>query len=384
MRANGGFKKLTERYLFKEASERAERFKAARPDVKLCRLGIGDATLPVPSFVAEAGAVAAYELTKKNGFRGYPPANGYPFLISAVVDYYAERGVEIFPDEVFISDGAKSDIAAAFDLLERGSVVALADPTYPAYADMAAIKGMRTTTFRADEENGFLPKPSGEAFDAVILCSPSNPTGAAYTAAQLEEWAAYASRIGAIIVFDAAYESFARAGAARSIYEARGAKSVAIEIGSLSKSFGFTGLRCGYTIVPRETGALRFLWDRRKAACFNGVSYVTQRMAEAALKNPEAAGANARVYQANAAFLAEELRSYGLRVWGGESAPYVWLKTNEDSAAAFERLLNRGVVTTPGSGFGASGDGFLRLSAFCPREELIAAAAEIRAAYAPT
>ena len=346
-----------------------KRVAARNPDVKFARLGIGDVTLPIPEFVAEAGVRAAYELTRVGTFRGYPPARGYPFLISAAETYYRNRGVSVDGGDVFISDGAKTDLAAVLDLFGAGSRIAYMDPSYPVYADVVAMKGMQSVTILANSENGFLPSPDEVEADVIILCSPSNPTGVAYGRSALEKWVSRAKNIGAVIVFDAAYERYVRSGKPRSIYEISGADEVAIEICSLSKTFGFTGLRCGYTVVPKKLKTLHAAWARHRATCFNGVSYVTQRMAQSALMRADEASANARVYLDNAERLYRGLTAAGLEAWGGDS-PYVWLKTDTSSWNAFDRLLEAGVISTPGAGFGAGGEGYLRLSAFCPSEEI--------------
>lgn len=369
MRFNENFNRLAPSYLFREIDERVRRAAARNPEMKFARLGTGDVTLPIPEFVAEAGAVAAYELTEKSTFRGYPPARGYPFLIAAVCDYYRSRGTEIDNDDVFVSDGAKTDVAAVFDLFEAGSRVAYFDPTYPVYADVAAMKGMIGVPVAATSENDFSPSPDGIKADVIILCSPSNPTGVALDRQSLARWVEHARNTGAIIIYDAAYEGFVTDGKPRSIYEIEGADEVAIEICSLSKTFGFTGIRCGYTVVPKTLGALRSAWGRHRSTCFNGVSYVTQRMAEAALLRPREASANTAIYLKNARKLRSEITASGLKAWGGES-PYVWLKTGTDSWTAFDKLLERGVITTAGVGFGKGGEGYLRLSSFCSDEEI--------------
>lgn len=377
MTFNSNFNRLAPSYLFREIDNRVRKAKQRNPGIKFARLGTGDVTLPVPEFIAEAGAVAAYELSDKRTFRGYPPARGYPFLIAAVCDYYRSRGTEIDGDDVFISDGAKTDVAAVFDLFEPGSRVAYFDPTYPVYRDAVTIKGMKGVPVSAIPENGFLPSPDGVEADVIVLCSPSNPTGVAFDYLSLERWVKRANKIGAVIIYDAAYERYVPFGKPRSIYEIEGAENVAIEICSLSKTFGFTGIRCGYTVVPKNLGALRSAWSRHRSTCFNGVSYVTQRMAEAALLRFDEASANAEIYLSNAKRLLRELVACGLEAWGGE-APYVWLKTNVSSWEAFDRLLEKGVISTAGSGFGSGGEGYLRLSSFCPDEEIDRAIAGIK------
>ena len=355
--------------MFREIDERVKRAAALNPDMKFVRLGTGDVTLPIPEFVAEAGVKAAYELTRVGTFRGYPPARGYPFLISAVEEYYRARGIEVDGDDIFISDGAKTDAAAVFDLFRVGSRVAYFDPSYPVYADVAAMKGMKSVVIPATPENDFLPSPDGVDADVFLLCSPSNPTGVAFDKLTLGKWVNRARETGAVIVYDAAYERYVSGNKPRSIYELEGADEVAIEICSLSKTFGFTGVRCGYTVVPKKLSVLHDAWARHRSTCFNGVSYVTQRMAQSALLRADEASANSLVYAANAKKLYRGLTSAGLEAWGGD-APYVWLKTDSDSWSAFDKLLERGVITTAGCGFGLGGEGYLRLSSFCTPDEI--------------
>ena len=369
MKFNDNFKRLAPSYLFRETDERVKNAAARNPGMKFARLGTGDVTLPIPEFVTEAGVKAAYELSRVGSFRGYPPARGYPFLISAVEGYYRARGVTVDGDDIFISDGAKTDAAAVFDLFGAGSRVAYFDPSYPVYADVTAIKGMQGVAVSANPRNGFLPPPDGIKADVILLCSPSNPTGVAFDKLALGTWVNHARETGAVIVYDAAYERYVSGDKPRSIYEIDGADEVAIEICSLSKTFGFTGVRCGYTVVPKKLKVLHDAWSRHRSTCFNGVSYVTQRMAQSALLRADEASANACVYAARAKKLYRSLTAAGLKAWGGD-APYVWLKVGSDSWGAFDTLLERGVITTAGCGFGSGGEGYLRLSSFCPPDEI--------------
>ena len=378
MNVNKNFLKLEESYLFSEISRRVSAFSAAHPEAKILRMGIGDVTLPLAPAVVEAMREASAGQGRKESFCGYGPEQGYPFLREAIAAYYARTGVSVDPDDIFVSDGAKSDLGNILDIFGRVTSL-IPDPVYPVYVDTNVMAGNRIVYAQATRENGFLPMPDeGVDADLIYLCSPNNPTGAAYTRAQLAEWVEYAKRHDAVILFDAAYESFVTDPAcARSIYEIEGAKECAIEFCSFSKTAGFTGTRCGYTVVPsalvRDGVSLGKLWLRRQTTKFNGVSCVVQRGAAAAFSEEGLSqiGRNLAVYRANAAHICSALDAVGIRYTGGVNSPYVWMECPEgkESFAFFDELLARtGVVGTPGSGFGKNGEGHFRLTAFASTE----------------
>ena len=337
---NANYSNVNDSYLFSTIAKKVAAYRAAAPDAKVLRLGIGDVTLPLAPAVVDAIRAAAGEMAEKATFRGYGPEQGYDFLREAVRGYYSERGVSVSADEIFISDGAKSDLGNILDLFSQNNTVLVPDPVYPVYVDTNVMAGRRIIYADANEGNGFLPMPDYSVdADIIYICSPNNPTGAAYTVAQLQEWVDYADKKGAVILYDAAYECFIRDEKfARSIYLAKGAENCAIEFCSFSKMAGFTGTRCGWTVVPRaiERGGLSAnkMWLRRQTTKFNGVPYIVQRAA-AAVFTPEGRAQT----EANLAYY------------------------------SFDHLLgNAQVVGTPGAGFGANGEGFFRLSAFGDRE----------------
>lgn len=400
-RINENFQKLPGSYLFTETARRAAEWQRANPEKRLIRLGVGDVTLPIPSAAADAMAKASAEMATKSGFHGYGPEQGYEFLRRAIAEHdYRARGVDIEPEEVFITDGAKSDCGGILDLFGQDNVIALCDPVYPAYADCAAIAGRageydrekgRWTGLRylpCTEENGFMPEPPVDRADLAYLCFPNNPTGAAATRHQLANWVNWANAVGAVILFDGAYEAFITTdGLPHSIYELKGAETCAIELRSFSKSAGFTGVRCAYTVIPKSLVrggvSLHSLWGRRQAARFNGVSYIVQRGAEALYTEQGNAqmAANLAYYQRNAQIIREGLSKGGLTLFGGVDSPYVWVKVpgGIDSWAFFDLLLHKcAVVTTPGAGFGPHGEGYLRLTAFGDREETVEAVDRIK------
>ncbi|MGN0986068.1 MAG: LL-diaminopimelate aminotransferase [Candidatus Enterenecus sp.] len=400
-RINENFLKLPGSYLFTETARRAAEFAAAHPERRLIRLGVGDVTLPLPGAAAEAMARASAEMGTAAGFHGYGPEQGYLFLRQTIAQWdYRARGVDVSPEEIFVSDGAKSDCGGILDLFGGDNVVALCDPVYPAYADAAAIAGRageydresgRWTGLRylpCTEENGFVPTPPEGRADLVYLCFPNNPTGAMATREQLGRWVDWANGRGAVLLFDGAYEAFITGPELpHSIFEIPGAETCAIEFRSFSKTAGFTGTRCAYTVIPsalRRGGAsLRDLWARRQAARFNGVPYVVQRGAEA-LYSSEGRRQTARAldhYRANARILLDGLAGAGLTAFGGIDAPYVWVRTPEGLSSwdFFDLLLEKcALVTTPGAGFGPCGEGYLRLTAFGGREDTEEAVARIR------
>ena len=375
MNLNKNYANVNDSYLFSTIAKKVAAYSADHPEKKVLRLGIGDVTLPLAPAVIEALHSAVDEMAKKETFRGYGPEQGYDFLRDSIAAYYKERGVELDGDEIFVSDGAKSDLGNILDLFSEDNVVLVPDPVYPVYVDTNVMAGRKIIYSDATEANGFLPMPDYSVdADIIYICSPNNPTGAAYSVEQLRAWVEYANRHGAVILYDAAYESFvSEAGLARSIYEVEDAKECAIEFCSFSKTAGFTGTRCGYTVVPfaleREGMHLHQMWLRRQTTKFNGVSYIVQRGAAAAFSAAglEQIKQNISAYRANAKTICAALD--GLKIWytGGKNSPYVWLKCPgfSDSFAFFDYLLERtGIVGTPGGGFGKNGEGYFRLTAF--------------------
>lgn len=379
MKINGHYLELKESYLFSDIAKRVAAFAAAHPDREILRMGIGDVTLPLAPAVVAAMERAAAEQGDARTFRGYGPEQGYSFLREKIRDYYMMRGISLDADEIFISDGAKSDLGNILDLFSRDNTVLIPDPVYPVYVDTNVMAGRRIVFAAATGENGFLPMPEDAAeADIIYICSPNNPTGAAYTHEQLKEWVNYANARGAVILYDAAYEAFVQGeSAARSIYEVEGAKECAIEFCSLSKTAGFTGTRCGYTVVPfslvRGGASLHKMWLRRQTTKFNGVGYIVQRGAEAVFteEGMRQIAENIAVYRKNAAVVCTALDGLGIRYTGGKNSPYIWLECPgfADSWKFFDHLLqNAGVVGTPGSGFGKNGEGWFRLTAFASED----------------
>ncbi len=395
-RVNEHYLKLTASYLFSEIARRVKTFQAAHPDARLIRLGIGDITDPLPSSVVRALHAAVDEMARAESFRGYGPETGYEFLLELIARHdYGARGVPVAPDEIFVSDGGKSDGANIQEIFDGGCTVAVTDPVYPVYLDsnvMAGRTGAADAAGRYDRvvylpctaENGFEPALPDRAVDLVYLCFPNNPTGAALTRPALARWVDWARRQGAVLLYDAAYEAYIRdADIPHSIYEVEGARQVAIEFRSFSKSAGFTGTRCAYTVVPKEVQgkdaagnavSLNPLWFRRQSTKFNGVAYIIQRGAAAAYteagQREVRAAIDARME--NGRIIREGLEATGLRVYGGRNAPYIWVKTPPGLSSwdFFDKLLNEAhVVGTPGAGFGPSGEGYFRLTAFGRRAE---------------
>lgn len=384
---NQNFLRMKENYLFSEVKKRLCAYTDAHPNAKLLRLGVGDVTLPLPKIVSGAMEQAAREMGEKSTFRGYPPEYGYDFLRSAIAAKYAALGVEVAPDEVFVSDGAKSDLGNILDVLGDNEVV-IPDPVYPAYVDGNLISGRKITMLECVEEENFLPMPNRlEVKPQVIyLCSPNNPTGAVYTRRQLGEWVKFARLSGSLIIFDAAYEGFVMGDYPHTIYEIEGARECAAEICSFSKTAGFTGVRAGWSVFSSALEAcgvkIKKLWERRQSTKFNGVGYIVQRGAEAALTAEGAAecGKNVSYYLENARILAELLKKKGIFFTGGENSPYVWFKcpNGMSSWELFDYLLEKiQVVGTPGVGFGDAGEGYFRLTAFGGRESVLEAAARL-------
>ena len=391
MKMNQHYNELKASYLFVDINHRVAAFQQAHPDREVIRLGIGDVTRPLAKSVVKAMQDAVQEMGTAEGFHGYGPEQGYDFLRNAVQGYYAQHGVQLEADEIFISDGAKSDLANVLGLFDTDNTVLVPDPVYPTYVDDNVTDGRRIIYAPTSQENGFLamPDPSVKA-DIIYICSPNNPTGAAYSREQLKQWVDYAKSIGAVILYDAAYECFISDDSlARSIFEVEGAKECAIEICSFSKIAGFTGTRCGYTVVPhqleREGMNLNKLWLRRQTTKFNGVPYIVQRGAAAVFTEEGMAEiqVNLDYYRKNAKVIADMLTECGVWYCGGHNSPYIWLRCpgNMDSWTFFDWLLeNAGVVGTPGVGFGSCGEGYFRLTAFGDAEKTRVAAQRIKEA----
>ena len=376
MKFNENFKNIAENYLFAEVADRTKKYASANPDKKIIKLGIGDVTLPLAPAVIKAMHGAVDEMADAKTFKGYGPYEGYSCLREKIQSYYRSFGVEVEVDEIFISDGAKSDLGNILDIFAKDNTVLVTDPVYPVYVDTNLMAGRKVILADATEENGFLPMPDKKVkADIIYICSPIYPTGAAYSKAQLKEWVDYANAIGAVILYDAAYECFIGDNSlARSVYSVDGAKSCAIEFCSFSKMAGFTGTRCGYTVVPKALGDANKIWYRRQATKFNGTSYVVQKGAEAVFsqEGQRQIKANIGFYKENAKLISECMDRLKIKYTGGKNSPYIWLKCPDgmNSWQFFDCLLeNAQVVGTPGSGFGRNGEGFFRLTAFGGREE---------------
>ena len=377
---NQNYLKLNESYLFAEIARRIREWQSAHPELsdQLIRMGIGDVTRPLPKTVVDAMVKAAQEMGRAESFHGYGPEQGYDFLKTAIQSYYKKFGVELALDEIFISDGAKSDLGNILDLFDENNTVLVTDPVYPVYVDTNMMSGRKIIYAMSSEENGFLPLPAPEyRADIIYLCSPNNPTGAVYDREGLTKWVRFAQENNAILLFDAAYECFVTGDLPHSIYEIPGARDVAIEFCSFSKKAGFTGTRCGYTVVPdtlkREGASLNKMWLRRQTTKFNGVSYITQRGAEAVFTEAgeREIEENLQYYRDNASIITETMDRLHIYYTGGKNSPYIWLKCpgDMDSWSFFDKLLNEAyVVGTPGAGFGKSGEKFFRLTAFSTHE----------------
>ena len=389
MQINSNYLNLQDSYLFSTIAKKVNAFQAANPQASIIRLGIGDVTLPLCDAVVQALHDAVSEMGVKETFKGYGPEQGYGFLKDAIKDYYASHGVTLESDEIFISDGAKSDLGNILDIFGTDNVVLIPDPVYPVYVDTNVMAGRKVIFMNANAENGFLPLPDEKVkADLIYICSPNNPTGAVYNREQLKAWVDYANAQDAVILFDAAYECFVKDPALpRSIFEIEGARTCAIEFCSFSKIAGFTGTRCGYTVIPMELSrqgvALHKLWLRRQTTKFNGVPYIVQRGA-AAVFTPEGQKQiqeNLGYYMENAKIIADAMREMGIWFTGGEHSPYIWLKcpNNMGSWEFFDLLLEKAnVVGTPGAGFGVNGEGFFRLTAFGDRENTKEAVARMK------
>ena len=400
MRLNENFLNVKESYLFSEIAKKVNDYSAQNPDKKIIRLGIGDVTLPLVPAVIEALHKAVDEMGAQETFRGYGPEQGYDFLIETIIkNDFAPRGIHTIRlelDEVFVSDGAKSDVGNITDLFDKDNVVLIPDPVYPVYVDTNIMNGRKIEFLNANANNGFCPLPEGNTkADIIYLCSPNNPTGACYTKEQLKTWVDYALENDAVILYDAAYEIFVQdENLPRSIYEIDGAKRCAIEFCSLSKTAGFTGTRCGYTIVPKDLKVkvnklkllkidsdvveINKLWVRRQTTKFNGVPYIVQRGAEAVFteEGQKQIMENINYYRANAKVIADTMDEIGIKYFGGVNSPYIWLKcpNGMKSWEFFDYLLeNINVVGTPGAGFGENGEGYFRLTAFGDKDNTVEA-----------
>ncbi len=387
MQINPHYEDLTESYLFSTIAHKVSAFQQAHPEADIIRLGIGDVTRPHAPAVIRALHDAVDDQGRQETLHGYGPEQGYDFLKQAVQKYYGDRNIELEADEIFISDGAKSDLGNILDLFSSDNIVLVPDPVYPVYVDTNLMAGRKIVYVSATEDNGFLPLPDvRQHADIIYMCSPNNPTGAVYDRAGLTAWVNYANEQGAIILFDAAYECFiSEPDLPRSIFEIEGAKTCAIEFCSFSKMAGFTGTRCGWTIVPKALaeGKLHAMWLRRQTTKFNGVPYIVQKGA-AAVFTPEGMAEIQHTldyYRENARVLSETLDELGIWYTGGKNSPYLWLKcpNGMDSWTFFDYLIEEAhVVGTPGEGFGANGKDFFRLTAFGDPERTHEAAERLR------
>lgn len=384
MNINTNYQNISDSYLFSTIAKKVNEFASANPDQKIIRLGIGDVTLPLCKVVVNALKAASDEMGVQETFHGYGPEQGYDFLKTKIQSYYKNNHVELDLDEIFISDGAKSDLGNILDLFAVDNTVMVPDPVYPVYVDTNTMAGRKIVYIDANAENDFLPLPDESVkADIIYLCSPNNPTGAVYNKDQLKAWVDYANKNNAVILFDSAYECFITdKNLPRSIYEIEGAKKCAIEFCSLSKMAGFTGTRCGYTVVPKAIKSgeimLNKMWLRRQTTKFNGVPYIIQKGAEAVF-TPEGQTEiqeNLNYYKENAKIISDTLKKHNIWHIGGQHSPYIWLKcpNNMTSWEFFDYLLNNvQIVGTPGSGFGKNGEGYFRLTSFGSRENTLEA-----------
>lgn len=388
IKINENYFNVKKNYLFSEIAKRVNSYKAANPDADIIRLGIGDVTLPLSPVVVEAMKKAADEMGDAATFRGYAPEYGYDFLREKIAEYYKKFPVDLSSEEIFVSDGAKSDVGNIVDILGDNEIL-IPDPVYPVYLDSNIMSGHKVKFIAGNRENGFLPMPDGiERRPYVIyLCSPNNPTGAVYNRDSLKKWIDFANDTGSLIIFDSAYEAFISGDYPHSVYEIEGAKTCAVEICSFSKTAGFTGTRCAWSVFPDELtvgeNKLSFLWSRRQATKFNGVPYVVQRAAEAALseEGQKQCRESIAYYMENARIIAEVLKEKGIYFTGGENSPYLWLECPDGRTSweFFDFLLEKGqIVGTPGAGFGDAGEGYFRLTSFGSRESTLKAAQRLK------
>ena len=395
IRINENYLKLKSSYLFSEISKRVTSFQQANPDAKVIRMGIGDVTQPLPSAIIEAFHKGVDEMADMSTFKGYGPEQGYDFLREKVAEFdYRARGAKIDADEVFISDGAKCDTGNIQEIFATDVTIAIPDPVYPVYVDTNVMAGrtgdnlngryQKLVYMDCTADNGFVPEFPKEKVDLIYLCYPNNPTGATITKDQLKRWVEFARENKALILYDAAYEAFIRDNSLpKTIYEIDGAREVAIEFRSYSKTAGFTGTRCAFTVIPKECmgydnagnkHSLHAMWNRRHTTKFNGVSYPVQKATEAVYSPEGKKQVTAIVdgYLENAKIIREKMTSYGYSCTGGENSPYIWVNAKKNSWEFFDMLLNKcQVVTTPGEGFGKCGEGYIRISAFNSRENVI-------------
>jgi len=402
--ANENYLKTPEIYCFDEIEKRVNAFKVLHPNSKIIRLGIGDVTRPLPNEVVQAMHKAIDEMSSPEGFKGYSPPQGYDFLIEKILKDYRSIGVVLDKDSIFVNEGAKSDIGNIGHVLGRDNIIAIADPVYPVYENATIMSGRagfmvddqkwsNIVYLRCSEETGFIPELPKEKVDVIYLCNPNNPTGTVLNKTELKKWVDYAIEHQSIIIYDGAYQAYVNEpDVPRSIYEIKGAKKVAVEVRSYSKTAGFTGLRCGYSVFPPELLVytkmgeevpLIKLWSRRNANYTNGVSYVVQRGAEAVYSRKGKAEVQELVnyYLTNATLLRNELLSMGFEVYGGISSPYVWFKTsNEQSSWKFfhQLLYENQIIGTPGIVFGSTGDGYMRFTGFSSREDTLLAIDRLR------
>jgi LL-diaminopimelate aminotransferase len=378
MKLNLNYLNVEDSYLFSTIAKKVNAYKAENPLTPVVSLGIGDVTLPMLPTVTTAMHSAVEEMSHAETFHGYGPEQGYTFLIDAIKKYYKSKSVILDDDEIFVSDGAKSDLANIMDIFDKSNKVLMPDPVYPAYRDVNLMLGRKISFVYGNKSNDFKPKPPKRgAFDIIYICSPNNPTGSVYTKAELEEWVAYARANGSIILFDAAYEHYVQdKSLPTSIYQIEGAKECAVEICSFSKTAGFTGTRCGYTVVPKTLygGRPNKFWNRRQTTKFNGVAYVVQKGAEAVFSEQGTyeLNNNIKYYMENGRIMHEALKKAGIWHTGGENSPYIWLACPKgvSSWQYFDYLLNEvQVVGTPGVGFGKKGEGYFRLTGFNSREK---------------
>lgn len=389
MKVNRHYQELVDSYLFATVAKKVSQYQKENPNVSIIKMGIGDVTLPLPQVCVRDMEAASREMGVKETFKGYGEYEGYPFLREAIRGYYATFGVTLQTEDIFVSDGAKNDLANILDIFDADNTVLVPDPVYPVYVDTNVMAGRKILYIDGNKDNQFTPSPD-EAINAdiVYICSPNNPTGAVYSREKLKEWVDYANQHQAVILFDAAYEAFIEdAQYPHSIFEIEGARTCAIEICSLSKTAGFTGTRCGYTIIPtelmREDVSLNKLWLRRQSTKHNGVTYIIQRGAAAVFTQEglQQCRENIAYYKANTRMLAEVLDEKGIFYTGGKNSPYVWFKAPNglDSWAFFDFMLHElHIVGTPGSGFGKNGEGYIRLTGFGSRENTAAAAEILR------
>ncbi len=388
MRINKNFDNLVPNYLFADVARKTNEFAAAHPEKEIIKLGIGDVTLPLAPVVVDAMKKGCDDLSRKETFKGYPEYEGYDFVREAVAAYYKKSGVDVAADEIFISDGAKSDCGNLGDIFSKDNTVLVTDPVYPVYVDANIMAGRKIVYASSNRDNNFLAMPDENVkADIIYLCSPNNPTGAAYSAEQLKVWVDYANKNNAVILYDAAYEAFITDDSPRSIFAIEGARKCAIELCSLSKTAGFTGTRCGYTVIPKELERdghnLHALWYRRQATKFNGVSWPVQCAAAAVFSDEglRQIQNNLNYYRKNAKVISDALDELGIYYTGGKNSPYVWLEcpNGMGSWEFFDFLLNNAaVVGTPGEGFGENGKGYFRLTSFGSYEKTLEAIERIK------